>query len=260
MRMNSKTLPETNNRSIQVFNRIIPLYDITNKCVYSRPEKETRWLIDHKINITAGYMALGALATFQGDVKKTHLYYRQAIASAPLNSNIYISYGTHLLKLGYLSEVIDIYSQAYDKFNKNVKIIRNFIKFAVITGKYEPAEILFNQWHKLIAPNEKATTEAIIAFAKKNTLDEDAIQQYMDIATDMFQQLKNPLKMIFDIKPQLLFDQDTEWIENSIYIANVSMDELVNMTFKLTDTLAEVNLPTEIIDRFLVSYHAWIPR
>jgi tetratricopeptide (TPR) repeat protein len=259
--MNLKTSSAINSRFTQAFDCIIPLHNnMTNESVYSRLEEEARWLIDNKVNITAGYMALGTLATFQGDVEKTHLYYRQAIASAPLNSNIYVNYGTHLLKLGYLSEVVDIYSRAYDKFNNNVNIIRNFIKFAIITGKYELADILFNQWHKLIAPNEKAATEAIITFAQKNTLDEEAIQQYITIATDILHQLKNPLKMIFDIKPQLLFDQDVEWIENNVYITNVSMDELVDMSFKLTDTLAEVNLPAEITDKFLVSYHSWIPR
>jgi tetratricopeptide (TPR) repeat protein len=251
-----KTAPKTENLFQEINHLLFQKGAQIDEVTRSRLVKEARQLIDNGIDPAGGYALLAALAVFRRDVQQVRDNYQQAIKIASHNPYIFTNYCHSLVNLGYISEAFDIAVIASDQFPNNSEVISKSIGFFILAGRYQLAAGLIEKFHQL-SPNQQIPEEEIVIFAKKFNLNEANIQKYLSIAMAVFHRLQNRAKIILKTECEIFSDAESEWINLSIWIASISVEDLVEMTFELCDALAEEHFPIETTSRFLVSYHLW---
>lgn len=99
--------------------------------------------------------------------------------------------------------------------------------------------------------------EKLTDFIKQYNLDKNAVQRYIDLACSLTQYSSIKFQEIANIKLRLFKDEESEWLQLTIYIDNIVIDEVVDMTFKLARACADLELPIEVMRHFLISYQIW---
>ena len=251
-----KTAPKTEDLFKEVNRLLFQEGAQIDEFTRARLVREARQLIDQGTDPAGGYALLAALAVFRRDVQQVRNNYQQAIKIASHNPYIFTNYCHSLVNLGYISEAFDIAVTISDHFPNNSEVISKSIGFFILAGKYQLAAGLIEKFHQL-SPNQQIPEEEIVIFAKKFNLNEANIQKYISITMAVFHHLQNRAKIILRTKCEIFSDGESEWIYLGIWIGNVSVEELVDMTFELSDVLAEEHFPIETTSRFSVSYHLW---
>lgn len=250
-------LPKTENFLKEINHLIERAGATTDEVTLARWVKEAQQLIDKGIDQIGGYILLFAIALFRRDVRQLKKNYQQAITKGVSDDPlIYINYFNCLIKLGYISAGFDIVLTASKIFFNNLKVISESIDYAIFAGHYKLAQELIGKFHKL-SPNNQLPEEELVDFAQKRNLNEAEIQKYISIAMEVFHHLQNPAKVIIKMRGEIFADEESEWTQLGIWIDNISVEELADITFNLCDALAEENFSLEITSQFLVSYHLW---
>jgi len=254
--MKLQALPNTENFLKEINHLIEKAGTKTDEVTLARWFKEAQQLINNG-NQTGGYILLFAIAVFRRDVRQLKKNYQQAIGVS-VDPYIYINYFNSLMSLGYISADFDIVlkARASKIFLNNLKVISELINYAICVGRYQLAQELIKKFHEL-SPNNPLPGEETVAFVQKRNLNEAEIQKYISIAMEVFHHLQNPAKIIIKMKSEIFADEESEWIQLGIWIDNISVEELADITFNLCDALAEENFSLETTSQFLVSYHLW---
>lgn len=253
--MKLQALPKTEKLIKEINHLIERAGATTDEVTLARWVKEAQQLIDNGIDQIGGYILLFTIAIFRRDVRQLKQNYQQAIGVSD-NPFIYINYFKSLISLGYISADFDIVLAASKIFLNNLNVISESIDYAISAGHYKLAQELIEKFYKL-SPNNQLPEEEIVAFAQKRNLNEAEIQKYISIAMEVFHHLQNPAKIIIKTESEIFADEESEWIQLGIWIDNISVEELADITFNLCDALAEENFSLETTSQFLVSYHLW---
>ena len=254
--MKLQALPKTEKLTKEINHLIERAGATTDEVTLARWVNEAQQLINNG-NQISGYILLFVIAVFRRDVWQLKKNYQQAITKKVSdNPFIYINYFNCLTKLGYISADFDIVLAASKIFLNNLKVISESIDYAIFAGQYQFAQELIEKFHKL-SPNNQLPEEKIVAFAQRRNLNEAEIQKYISIAMEVFHHLQNPAKIIITMRGDIFADEESEWIQLGIWIDNISVEELADITFNLCDALAEENFSLETTSQFLVSYHLW---
>lgn len=227
-----------------------------NEFTIKKYTQKAKQIIKTNVDIAGGYTILGILFALQGKAQDVRESFDNAIRLNSSSSTIYMNYSLSLLKLGYLSDSFEVCQKAAKLFPSEQNIYYYLVQRAVVLGKYNVAQEYINKWFQS-SKEELAKEKRIIDFALQYNLDEAAIQEYIMLAISLFQ--RSSSKFIFDLVPRLFSDESGEWIRLSIYMVDISVDNIIDMTFELAQTCANSVSITEVMRYFLVSYHLWEP-
>lgn len=207
----------------------------------------------HLFNIDAyeGYIALGVLASLEGNVKAIHTHYQQAIEDFSRKPELIASYAESLARVGHFSPAAELMLEAYYLSPSSLTYLDKAIHLCGVVGRFYFVSELLKIRGKINlqqAPPFATNIEPILQWMKQSQVTDDQLEKQINLALSLFQQYHI---LITPRHVEITLDEEQSKLYYKIHLAE-STETISAITTQLTQPIIATNL-LAIIDWKIVS-------
>ncbi|NJO17969.1 MAG: hypothetical protein HC877_20255 [Thioploca sp.] len=197
------------------------------------------------IDAYEGYIALGILASLEGNVEAIHSYYQQAIENFSRKPELVASYAESLARVGYFSLAAELMLEAYYLSPSTLNYLDKAIQLCGIVGRfYFVGELLRirEKINRRPAHPFANNAEKIIQWMKKTKVTDEQLEEIINLALSLLQQY--PI-LIAPRHVEISLDEDQQKFYYKIHLAERT-ETIFEITTQLTQQIIAAGLPTII--------------
>ena len=154
-----------------------------------RLERQAQRLL--KADALTAYMALGAVATLQGDVDGMHANHKRAVDLAPNSALPYQNYGSSLMALARFDEARSIAMKGLQADPDDQDILTLAIHMTLMCGLFSEAQELLNLWASRHPGRQSefpdATVRALDRIRSRGASEEDHVRSILRLVEEVLQ-------------------------------------------------------------------------
>lgn len=227
----------------------------------SRSQQETLTHLKNKANrllkseeVIDAYIALGILASLEGQIEQLHANYKQALHRSPYLLSTMASYASSLAYVGYFSEAADLMLQAYHTSENKSTYLDDTICFCGIAGRFHQIGKLLlnvndtvsrsNQTHRLCQ-----LAEEVIAFMDEKEVGDEELEKLIKLTMSVLHQhhiyvASNHIQM------SLFADASYKWFHYGVLVPE-SVETVLDLDVELASKIDSENLSKNLTSYFI---------
>ncbi len=165
---------------------------------------------------------------------------------------------TALNHKGFFWEAADLALKAYHLAPDNLRQLEQTVHYCEYAGKFHQAKALLSTRYRLAQgethPHDDLINQ-VVNFMDEKLITDDDLEKL--IKTVMSIPHKHHLYQFGEGSTEvyLLEDEYSKWYHYGVKLRHIEIDEVVELCLELSDTLAEVDLPTVVTNNFVPSFH-----
>jgi tetratricopeptide (TPR) repeat protein len=198
-----------------------------------------------------GHIALGVIASLEGNVEAIHAHYQQAIEDFSRKPELVASYAESLARVGHFSPAAELMLEAYYLSPSTLNYLDKAIQLCGIVGRFQfISELLrirgkINLWQ---TPPFATNIEQILQWMKQNQVTDDQLEKQINLALSLLQQYHI---LITPRHVEIALDEDQRKLYYKIHLAE-STETITKIITQLNQPTIATNL-SAIIDWKIVS-------
>lgn len=197
------------------------------------------------IDVYEGYIALGVLASLEGNVEAIHTHYQQAIENFSRKPELVASYAESLARVGHFSPAAELMLEAYYLSPSTLNYLDKAIQLCGIVGRFYFVGELLRIREKINPQNTHpfaSNTKQIIQWMKKTKVTDDQLEKLINLALSLLQQY--PI-VITPRHVEITLDEDQQKLHYKIHLAEKT-ETISEITNRLTQQIIAAGLPAII--------------
>lgn len=197
------------------------------------------------IDVYQGYIALGVLASLEGNVEAIHTHYQQAIENFSRKPELVASYAESLARVGHFSPAAELMLEAYYLSPSTLNYLDKAIQLCGIVGRFHFIGELLRIREKINPQNTHpfaSNTKQIIQWMKKTKVTDDQLEKLINLALSLLQQY---FIVITPRHVEMNLDEDQQKLHYKIHLAEKT-ETILEITNRLTQQLIAAGLPAII--------------
>jgi hypothetical protein len=192
-----------------------------------------------------GHIALGVVASLEGNVKAIHTCYQQAIEDFSRKPELVASYAESLARVGYFSPAAELMLEAYYLSPSTLNYLDKAIRLCGTVGRFRFVSELLRIRGKINlrqAAPFATNIEPILQWMKQNQVTDEQLEQQINLILSLLQQYHI---LITPRHVEIALDEDQQKLYYKIHLAE-STEAIAKITTQLTQATVTTDLPTII--------------
>ncbi len=198
-----------------------------------------------KVDAYAGYVALGMIASLEGDAKAIHSYYQQAIEDFSRKPDLLASYAESLARVGHFSHAAELMLEAYYLSPSTLHYLDNAIHLCSIVGRFQFIGELLRIWTKIYpyqAHQFANRTHQIIQWMEENKVTDNNLEELINLALSI---LQHHCILVSPQQIDISLDQETQKLFYKIRLSE-KKETILELTTELVQKIIATHLPKVI--------------
>lgn len=245
-------------KDIDLFEQLNQLIDHShwNRLTLSKLTYEAKRLLKSNNRID-GYMALGTLASLEGQLESIHMNYKKAMELSPRNSIVIANYAISLGRVGYFSKAADLMLDANHLSKERWIHLGDALYFCGIAGRFHQVGKLLELWNKINPRRSHSLNQLapeMIGLMDRKQVS-DAELERLIIATISVLHHHAIYIGAHHIQMSLFKEGHSKWFHYGILVLQ-SVDKVIDLDFELADKIREGQFQKNMRDSFKPSFEA----